>query len=129
MGSLIPGQALLYERSNGANNLTLNGIISGSGFGVTKVGAGTLTLGGSNTYTGATTINAGTVALTGKIYCPTSACNTSLNPAAIVTVTSEATLELTNWEWLGSFGSNFYDKTNLVIDGGTLKYSGLADDE
>lgn len=46
----------------GANNMVLNGVISG-GFDLTKVGAGTITLGGSNIYTGATFINVGTLTL------------------------------------------------------------------
>lgn len=58
----------------GANTLTtgslntstqVDGVISGTGGGLTKVGTGTLTLTGANTYTGATTISAGTLALSG----------------------------------------------------------------
>ena len=45
------------------NGLTLSGVISGSGFSLTKTGAGTLTLSGANTYNGGTTINNGTVTL------------------------------------------------------------------
>lgn len=58
----------------GANTLTtgslntstqVDGVISGTGGGLTKIGTGTLTLTGTNTYTGATTVSAGTLALSG----------------------------------------------------------------
>ncbi|MGA2867567.1 MAG: autotransporter-associated beta strand repeat-containing protein, partial [Verrucomicrobiota bacterium] len=40
-------------------NLTLGGVISGSGFGISKTGANTLILSGANTYGGTTTLFAG----------------------------------------------------------------------
>ncbi len=46
----------------GSNDSTLNGNLSGTGF-LTKEGLATLTLNGTNTYSGGTNINAGTLAL------------------------------------------------------------------
>jgi autotransporter-associated beta strand protein len=47
---------------NNTDDNTFNGIIEGTG-GITKTGAGTLILNGTNTYTGVTTISAGTLTL------------------------------------------------------------------
>ncbi len=49
--------------------LNVTGVISGSGFGINKAGDGTLTLSTANTYTGNTTVSAGTLnlAATGQL--------------------------------------------------------------
>ena len=44
-----------------ASDLTISAVVSGGGFAVNKAGAGTLTLSGANTYSGGTTIQAGTL--------------------------------------------------------------------
>ncbi len=50
------------EVTNSLAALSLNGVISGGG-GFTKIGSGTLVLGGANTYSGPTYINAGTLTI------------------------------------------------------------------
>ncbi len=45
------------------NNLAVGGVISGSGFGLTKAGSGTLSLGGGNTFNGDTRIGNGLLVL------------------------------------------------------------------
>jgi fibronectin-binding autotransporter adhesin len=71
---------------DGAGNTTLGGVVGLGTGGLTKDGSGTLTLSGANTYTGTTTVNAGTVLATNS---------SSLGGASgAVTVASGATLAL-----------------------------------
>jgi autotransporter-associated beta strand protein len=44
-----------------SGNITLGGVISGSGGGINKTGSNALTLSGANTFTGGVTLNAGTL--------------------------------------------------------------------
>ena len=75
------------ELTAGGNNLSteVSGVIAGIGGSLVKVGAGTLTLSGTNTYTGATNVNAGTLRA--------GALNT-FSPTSAVTVASGGTLDL-----------------------------------
>ena len=63
----LTGTSNTIGGSNG--NMTINAVVSGSGGGFSKVGTDTVTLNGINTYSGATTVSAGTLALgaTGSI--------------------------------------------------------------
>lgn len=65
----------------GTNAVTASGVISGTAA-LTKIGSGTLTLNNSNTYTGTTTVNAGSLRVDGTLA----------TAAAAVTVNSTASL-------------------------------------
>jgi autotransporter-associated beta strand protein len=83
---------------NRSNAITLANTISGSGS-FTQAGAGTTTLSGTNSYTGPTTINAGVLNVT----------------------------FLANGGSNSNIGAATNAAENLVINGGTLQYSGAAD--
>ncbi|MFB2662928.1 Ig-like domain-containing protein, partial [Shewanella mangrovisoli] len=90
-----------------ANAMTISGVISGTGA-LTKVGAGTLTLSGSNTATSAVSISAGGLALAG---------GSALVDSVAVSVGAGANLILPSGsETLGSVAG----AGNLVLTGGTL---------
>ncbi len=95
--------------TTGGNNgtTTYSGIMSGTG-GLAKAGTGVFTLSGANTYTGATTINAGTLQL--------GAAERIANTSA-VTVAGGATFNLNNFaETIGSLSG----AGNVTLGSGTL---------
>ncbi len=98
--SLSIGNAATVSVDTAARELTLSGVISSASIngGVAKVGAGTLTVGSSNTYSGVTTISAGV-----------------LRAAALV-----------DGGLPSSIGQASNAAANLVIDGGTVRYTGAA---
>lgn len=75
-----------------ASNTTFAGVMSGLG-GLTKQGSGIFTLSGANTYTGPTTINAGTLSATG---------GSALANTSAVGIAAAATLDLLSSETIGS---------------------------
>ncbi|HHT09191.1 MAG TPA: hypothetical protein GX009_02575, partial [Candidatus Atribacteria bacterium] len=75
---------------------TINSVITGSP-GLSKYGEGNLVLGGSNTFSGPLTINAGTV----------------------------STIYLNNGGSSSNIGSSSNSASNLVFNGGTLRYTGI----
>jgi autotransporter-associated beta strand protein len=95
----------------GTNNLTttFSGMIFGIGGSLTKVGTGALTLGGANTYTGGTTVNAGTLLLQRN----GNASNTGTGP---VTVTA------------GSIGGDGIVAGDLTIGDGRGSRAAMAGD-
>lgn len=96
-GNLTETVTRTYVVNDGvaADDLTIAAVISGAG-GVTKTGNGTLALVGANSYTGITTISAGTLSA-----------NTLANGSAA-----------------SSIGASTSAAANLVFGGGTLQYTG-----
>ena len=98
---LILGATQTWTVNNGGTvgtaNLAVSGVVSG-GFGLTKAGNGTLTLSGPNTYTGVTTLTAGTLSV-GIIG---------------------------NGGVAGNLGNATSAAGNIVFNGGTLQYTGSA---
>jgi autotransporter-associated beta strand protein len=77
----------------GANPYTISGVISG-GFAITKLGSNVVTFSGNNTYTGLTTIAAGTL----KLGAPGTSTNTPLGTTGAGTsITAGATLDLNGY--------------------------------
>ncbi len=72
------------DASSVSNNISMSGALTGSQ-GFIKTGAGILTLGGTNTYTGSTVINAGTVAL---------GANASISNSARISIVAGATMDV-----------------------------------
>ncbi len=85
--------------SVGGNTLSIGGVISGLGNGITKVGPGTLLFYGANTYSGNTFVAAGTLALTtnGSIAnSPLTVSNSTLDVSGLSTGTTLSGLSISN---------------------------------
>jgi hypothetical protein len=95
--------SLWYKNLNSAANLIINGPIVGA-FGLTT--AGNITLGGANTFSGPLTVSSGTATIAGA---------TAINATTIPTVSSGATLAMTN-----------VSVTSPVTNNGTLSIGGSA---
>jgi filamentous hemagglutinin family protein len=108
--TLTAGTTSSIDVSVGANTLTMSGSSANTTGALTKTGAGTLTLGGTNLYTGATTINAGALSVSGTAIADTSA----------VTVASGATLNLVGSETVGSLAG----AGNVTLGANTLTAGG-----
>jgi autotransporter-associated beta strand protein len=98
-----------------AGTATISSVISGTGFGITKTGAGTLTLSGTNTFTGGLTVNAGVVSV-GNVVA-------NLGGTSPVTLDgATATLKTTNT----AASTNTTHTVTIGASGGTINIAGTA---
>jgi autotransporter-associated beta strand protein len=121
-GAVVNNADLVFNRSDAYN---VTNVISGTGT-LTQDGTGTLTLSATNTYTGATSVNAGTLRVNG-----------ALAAASAVTVKTNASLAWTGTVYgsvtLNSGGRLLMDSSDIrtvgaltLNEGSILDVSGLA---
>jgi len=124
-GAQVTGSSVALNNSTDLNitnsgTSSLTGVISGTSVDLIKNGSGVLTLSGNNTYTGSTSINAGTLKITHAAGLGTTASGT--------TVASGATLEvsggLTVAETLSLSGTGASSNGALRFTSGNNTYSG-----
>jgi len=128
-GAVTNNAALVFDRSNA---ITVANAISGTGT-VTQNGAGTLTLTGANSYSGATTINSGTLQIGSGATSGTLGAGAVTNNAALVfnrsdaitvanTIGGTGTLTKNGGGTLTLTGANTYSGAT-TINSGTLAIS------
>lgn len=130
--ALATGAHSVTTNANGA--ISIGGVISGSG-NLTKAGAGTLTLPAINTYSGGTTVNAGTLtlaagggsgAIRGTVTVNSGATlKTTVTDAVGYNVGSQiAQLNLTGGTFDNGGGGNQGFRTNVALTGGVMTSTG-----
>jgi autotransporter-associated beta strand protein len=110
----LTGNAVFSVANNGTGLGTLTlGAVSGA-FNLTKSGTGILALPGANTYSGTTTVNGGTLAL--------STANGVLTSSTAYTITSGGTLLLDNTSAANNT-NRLRDASAITLDNGTLCFT------
>ncbi len=112
--SIASGATATFD-TNG-NNMTIGGIVNGSGGNLAKVGNGILTLNGNNSYSGTTSISTGTLQLGNT---------NALGNTSGTTVSSGAVLDL-NGQAVANTAALTVDGTGIGATGAIINSSGTA---
>jgi autotransporter-associated beta strand protein len=107
VGPITLGAASKFDTIN-SSVLTLSGVISGDSTALTKTGDGTLILSAANHYTGATTVNAGILRVSGSVA-----------DSSQVVVNNSATFDAASTQKLTALSVN--SGGSARVSGGTLK--------
>jgi autotransporter-associated beta strand protein len=115
LNSAVREVRVIDNPGSGSDKAVLSGALTGTGVsGLTKTGTGRLDLGGNNTYAGATTVSAGTLALTGGTQTGSS-----------YVVSSGASFLQTAGTWV--LAANANNLFHINGSGGTVQVADLAD--
>ncbi len=105
-----------------AKTLTVGGVIGGSGMSLTKLGAGTLVLNGTNTYTGGTIVKAGNLQLG---VAPAAGSVTVYPGAGLITAGAFSTV--TNWLASGGIATSSAGSVNWTASSSeNINFSGYS---
>jgi len=126
-GAVTLGQNVTVTTAGATTNLTVGGIIGGSGLGLTETGTGTLVLAGANTYTGGTTVTGGTLNMSGANNFGVGGFNVSSGTMNVTGATNTFSGTVNVSGGTANFTTTITDTAGAWnISGGTLLLGGTA---